>query len=136
MLRILPEHGGRTHDEGKDYADGPELIVEVSDSTLRKDLGPKLADYERAGVPEYIVVGINQPVFRWHRRFEGRLVEAGPDLDGVYRSKVFPGLWLDPLALLRGDRRAIRATVDLGMATADHAEFIARLAEAGGAARG
>jgi hypothetical protein len=136
VLRILPEHGGRTHDEGRCYADGPELIVEVSDTTLKKDLGPKLADYERAGVPEYIVLGVNPPAVRWHFRIEGRLVEVGPDPDGIYRSKVFPGLWLDPAALLAGDRRAIRGTVDLGLATAEHAEFVDRLTEAGGAGRG
>jgi len=132
VLRILPENGGRTRDEGKYYADGPELIVEVSDSTLKKDLGVKLLDYERAGVPEYIVLGITPPVVRWHVRIEGRLVEVGPDEDGIYRSKVFPGLWLDPTPLLSGNTRRLRATVDLGLATEDLVEFVARLALAGG----
>jgi Putative restriction endonuclease len=136
VLRILPENGGRTVDEGNYYTNGPELVVEVSDSTLRKDLGPKLADYERAGVPEYIVLGVDPPAVRWHLRVEGRLVEVGPDPDGIYRSKVFPGLWLDPIALLSGDNRRLMATVDLGLATADHAAFVARLAEAGGAGPG
>jgi Uma2 family endonuclease len=136
MLRILPEHGGRTHDKGNYCADGPELIVEVSDSSLKKDLGTKLADYERAGVPEYIVLSVDPPAVRWHFRAEGRLVEVGPDPDGIYRSKVFPGLWLDPDALLSGDNRRLMATVDLGLATAQHAEFVARLTEAGGAGRG
>jgi Putative restriction endonuclease len=132
-LRILPEFGGRTRDEGKYYAGGSELIVEVSDSTLKKDLGPKLADYERAGVPEYIVLGVDPPVVRWHVRKEGHLVEVGPDADGLYRSTIFAGLWLDPAALLSGDTRA---TVDRGVATGDHALFVARLAEAGGAGPG
>jgi hypothetical protein len=136
VLRILPENGGRTHDEGKYYADGPELIVEVSDSTLKKDLGPKLADYERAGVPEYIVLGVNPPAIRWHFRINDRLVEVGPDPDGFYRSKVLPGLWLDPVALLAGKTRRLREVIDLGIATAGHAAFVARLAEAGGADRG
>ena len=136
VLRILPGHGGRTRDEGKYYADGPELIVEVSDSTLKKDLGPKLADYERAGVPEYIVLGVAPPAVRWHVRVDGRLVEVVPDPDGIYRSQVFPGLWLDPVALLSGDTRRLRAIVDLGLATGEHAAFVAELAEAGGAGRG
>ena len=136
VLRILPENGGRTRDEGNYYAEGPELIVEVSDSTLKKDLGPKLADYERAGVPEYIVLGVDPPAVRWHHRVDGRLVEIGPDPDGFYRSKVFPGLWLDPRALLSGDTRRLREVVDQGVATDDHAAFVARLAEAGGADRG
>ena len=131
VIRILPDHGGRTFDVGGYYSNGPELIVEVSDSTLKKDLGLKLADYERAGVPEYVVLCMKPPAVRWHQRVDGRLVEVGPDPDGLHRSKVFPGLWLDPVALLAGDTRRLREVVDLGLATDDHAEFVARLAAAG-----
>jgi hypothetical protein len=130
VLRILPEFGGRTRDDGKYYANGPELVVEVSDATLRKDLGPKLADYERAGVPEYVVLGVDPPAIRWHVLRDGKLVEIAPDADGLYRSAVFPGLWLDPLAMLRRDRRSLRATVDRGVATPEHAAFVDRLAKA------
>jgi Uma2 family endonuclease len=136
VLRILPENGGRTPDEGNYYSDGPELVVEVSDSSLKKDLGPRLADYERAGVPEYIVLGVDPPAVRWHYRVGGRLVEVAPDDDGIYRSMVFPGLWLDPIALLEGDMPRLREVVDLGVATVTHAEFVRKLAEAGGAGRG
>ena len=136
VLRILPENGGRTRDEGEYYADGPELVVEVSDSSLSLDLGPRLADYERAGVPEYIVLGVNPPAVRWHVLHDGKLVELGPDPDGLYRSKVFPGLWLNPTELLAGDTRALRLTVDRGIATKEHGDFVARLNEAGGAGRG
>jgi hypothetical protein len=41
---------------------------------------------------------------------------------------VFPGLWLDPEALLRGDRRRLRAVLDLGCGTPEHAALVARLA--------
>ena len=44
--------------------------------------------------------------------------------DGLYRSTVFPGLWLDPQALLTGDRRRLRAVLDLGCATPEHAAFV------------
>ena len=50
--------------------------------------------------------------------------------DGLYRSTVFPGLWLDPVALLQGDQRRLRAVLDLGCATPEHAAFVARLAAA------
>ena len=133
VLRILPEHGGRTRDEGNYYANGPELVVEVSDSTLKKDLGPKLADYERAGVPEYIVQSINPPAVRWHVLRDGKLAEIAPDPDGLFRSTAFPGLWLDPVALLAGETRALRATVDRGVTSPEHAVFVAKLA--GGADR-
>jgi Uma2 family endonuclease len=35
------------------------LLVEVSDTTLDLDLGPKLRIYAEAGVPEYWVVDLN-----------------------------------------------------------------------------
>ncbi len=130
VLRVLPEFGGRTRDEGNFYAGGPELVVEVSDATLAKDLGPKLADYERAGVLEYIVLAVGPRAVRWHVLRDGKLVEIPPDADGLYRSVTFPGLWLDPSALLKGETRALRATVDRGVATPEHAAFVDRLAKA------
>jgi hypothetical protein len=47
--------------------------------------------------------------------------------DGILRSTVFPGLWLDRNALLRGDLAAVLAVVQQGLASADHAAFIAGL---------
>lgn len=35
------------------------LVIEVADVTLRRDQGPKLQAYARAGVPEYWVVDVN-----------------------------------------------------------------------------
>jgi hypothetical protein len=52
--------------------------------------------------------------------------------DGLYRSAVFPGLWLDPAAPLNGNRSRPRAVVDLGCANPEHAALVARLAEARG----
>jgi hypothetical protein len=50
-----------------------------------------------------------------------------PDEQGVLRSEVFPGLWLDTAALLRGDMAAVLATVQQGLASPDHETFVARL---------
>ena len=58
----------------------------------------------------------------------GALVQAPAGEDELYRSMVFPGLWLDPIALLKGDTRQLRAVVDLGCATPEHAAFLAGLA--------
>ena len=55
LLRILPECGGRSHEEEGYIHGAPELVVEVSKATRYMDLGPKKADYERAGVLEYVV---------------------------------------------------------------------------------
>lgn len=130
LLRILPAHGGRTRDELGYVVGAPEFLLEVSDSSLAKDLGPKLADYERAGLPESVVLAFDPPSVRWHVLRGGRLVEVAPDVDGLHHSETFPGLWLDPGALFSGDIDALWAAVDAGVATADHAAFVARLAEA------
>jgi hypothetical protein len=37
----------------------------------------------------------------WRRLADGKWVEVQPDADGLLRSVTFPGLWLDPGALLR-----------------------------------
>ncbi|MBV8318370.1 MAG: hypothetical protein JOZ53_25795, partial [Planctomycetaceae bacterium] len=50
--------------------------------------------------------------------------------DSLYRSEVFPGLWLDPAALMAGDRVGLRVALHQGLATAEHAAFVARLAAA------
>ena len=132
MLRILPECGGRTWNEGGFIHGAPELVVEVAKATRYVDLGPKLRDYERAGVLEYVVRAIEPDEIFWFGQEQGVLVQRSIGEDGLYRSAVFPGLWLDPQALLQGDRRRLRAVVDLGCATPEHAAFVARLAAAQG----
>jgi Uma2 family endonuclease len=130
LLRILPECGGRTHDD-RDYIGGPpELVVEVSQATRYVDLVPKLRDYERAGVLEFVVRAIDPDEIFWFVQEHGVMVPKRIGEDGIYRSTVFPGLWLDPVALLKGDMRRLRAVVDLGCATQEHADFVARLARA------
>ncbi|MGP0063600.1 MAG: Uma2 family endonuclease [Isosphaeraceae bacterium] len=128
LLRILPECGGRTHDERAFIGGPPELIVEVSKATRYVDLGPKLADYERAGVLEYVVRAIDPDEIFWFVQDQGTLVKRPVGEDGFYHSTVFPGLWLDPQELVKGDRRRLRAVIDLGCATPEHAAFVARLA--------
>ncbi len=128
FLRILPDRGGQTYDFGKIIRGAPELVIEVADSSKDVDLGPKLTEYERAGTLEYIVFAIEPDEVLWHVRQGGRLVRIPPDADGLYRSKIFPGLWLDPTALIDDDCPAMIATLEQGLATAEHADFVARLA--------
>jgi Uma2 family endonuclease len=130
LLRVLPECGGRSHEEEGYIHGAPELVVEVSKATRYMDLGPKKADYERAGVLEYVVRAIEPDEIIWFRQEQGVLVPRPIGDDGLYRSAVFPGLWLDPAALLNGDTRRLRTVVDLGCGTPEHAAFVARLAEA------
>jgi len=128
-LRILPEYGGRTHYEGEYLAGGPELVVEIARSSRAIDLGSKLRDYERAGVPEYLVYALDPQEIFWFANRDGRFVRLAPGADGCYRSEVFPGLWLDPDALFKDDLDGLIATLERGLASAEHAAFVARLAE-------
>lgn len=128
LLRILSEYGGRTQTDRRFLRGVPELVVEVSHTTRYTDLGPKRDDYERAGVQEYVVRALQPDEVLWHVLQDGRLLVVPPDADGLYRSQVFPGLWLDPVALLSGNTRRLRAVLDRGAATAEHADFVARLA--------
>ncbi len=130
LLRILPECGGRTKTHPR-FVDGvPELLVEVSHTSRYTDLGPKFEDYERVGVQEYVVRAIEPDEIYWFVLRNGRFVDLEPGPDGIYRSEVFPGLWLDPTALLARDWRQLRAVVERGCATPEHAAFVARLAAA------
>jgi Uma2 family endonuclease len=129
LLRILPEFGGRTLNEANMVAGVPELLVEVAHTSRYADLGPKFDDYAHAGVLEYVVRSIEPDEVRWFILRRGRLVELTPSSDGLYRSEVFPGLWLDVEALLAGDIRKLQAVVDQGCATPEHAAFVSRLAE-------
>ena len=103
LLRIPETAGGRSRDIDNYIVGPPELIVEVSKLTRGIDLGPKKLDYERAGVLEYLFVGIDPKEVVWFVRRGERFEEMSPGEDGIIRSETFPGLWLDPIALVAGD---------------------------------
>ena len=54
-------------------------------------------------------------------------VEA--EADGVFRSRCFPGLWLDITALWDLDMPRGNLVLQQGLATREHADFVAQLAE-------
>lgn len=131
-LVVDPECGGRSRVNDEGYAEGPpELIVEVSDSTLRLDLNEKLREYERAGVQEYAVVALPQNKVRWFAQGEAGFEEQSP-VDGVHRSSVFPGLWLNASALFALDSSGVLQTLNEGLAEPSHAAFVEQLERARG----
>ena len=129
QLRLLEMTGGRARVEGGYVVGPPELVIEVGKSSRSHDLGPKKADYEKAGVLEYLFVGIKPDEVRWFVRREGRFEEMAADDDGIYRSEVFPGLWLDPKALFAEDLNGLIAALERGLATPEHARFVVELAD-------
>lgn len=125
FLRILPEYGGQSRDSGK-YVEGPpELIAEVAASSASYDLHDKLSVYRRNGVCEYLVWRV------WDRSLDWFVLQGGRyknlPLSSDVRSQVFPGLWLDAGALLRGDLALVMAVLQQGLASPDHAEFVRQL---------
>ena len=84
--------------------------------------------HERAGVLEYIVHAIAPDEIFWFGQEQGVLVQKSVGADGLFRSTVFPGLWLDPAALLRLDGVGMLAALRLGLASPEHAAFVQELA--------
>lgn len=104
----------------------PELAVEISVTSTSHDFGPKLSLYQRAGVKEYITVEDVEQHVTWRVLGAGGYRALIPDAEGILRSRVFPGLWLDPQALLRADRKRVRQVLEAGLASPEHARFVAR----------
>ncbi len=121
-LRI---EGGSSHVDADDYLTGPpELVAEVADSTMRLDLGAKRFDYEREGVAEYLAIVVPQRKAVWFIRGEaGTYVEREADADGLLKSRVFPGLWLDPEAFFRLDGNRVLEVLRRGTSSPEHAAF-------------
>jgi hypothetical protein len=82
-------------------------------------------------VREYIVVLIDEKRVLWLRLESGAYSEIAPDTDGVLRSQVFPGLWLNPKALLNHDARRLIDVLDLGLRSPEHGSHIAPSVSAG-----
>jgi Uma2 family endonuclease len=128
-LLIVPECNGQTSLNEKGYLAGaPELIVETASTTESRDLHQKKADYERAGVLEYVVVALRSRRVFWFTLRSGEFKEVKPGVGGIFRSRVFPGLWLDPDALLNLDRRKLLHVLRRGLRSKEHEAFVAKLA--------
>lgn len=127
FLRILPDLGGRSRDSG-DYVEGAvELIAEVAASSASYDLHDKLRAYQRNGVLEYLVWRVLDRAIDWFVLRNDRYEHLPLSSAGDYQSQVFPGLWLDPAALIRGDLAQVMTVLQQGLATLEHADFVRRL---------
>ena len=83
--------------------------------------------YRRNGVCEYIVWRVLDREIDWFVLHDGRYEPLPLSSDGLLRSIVFPGLWLDPAALIRGDLAKVLAVVRQGVSSPEHADFAAGL---------
>lgn len=125
-LRILSAYGGRSRETEDDYVAGPpELIAEIAHSTRSIDMHQKRLDYRAAGVREYLVLCVEEAAFHWFGFKPDR--KLGTDSRGVFRSQVFPGLWIDGRAVLAHDHTRAARTLRKGLTSAEHATFLRRL---------
>jgi len=127
LLRILPECGGQSRVENKILGGAPELAFEVAASSVSLDRHAKKQVYEAAGMREYILWRTQDGEVDWWTLQNGAFVALLPSEDGILRSEVFPGLWLDPVALLEGDGLRVMAVLNAGLASTDHTAFVERL---------
>jgi hypothetical protein len=125
-LRILPEYGGQSRTAPDDCLQGaPELLVEVAHSRRAIAMHGKRDDYQRNGVVEYLVVCRDEQEVHWFHFPSGALVR--PDRQGISRSRVFPGLWIDVAALLRLESARLIEVLQQGLASRVHSAFVKRL---------
>ena len=75
-----------------------------------------------------MVVLLREREVRWHRLVGEDYQEMPVNPEGVIRSIVFPGLWLHVATLLEGHVRQVLKTLEEGLASPDHAEFVEHLA--------
>lgn len=126
LLRILPEYGGQSGTTEDEYIDGaPELIAEIAHSSRAIDLHSKRDEYRNHGVREYLVLSLREDRLYW---FDLTADEQREPDDGVIRVATFPGLWIHVEALLARDAGRLMDTLNAGLASPGHAEFVADLA--------
>jgi Uma2 family endonuclease len=131
MLLVDPRAGGASWSSVEDYVEGaPELVIEVAASSVSYDLREKKRVYWRNGVREYLVWQVYDGRVDWWELRDGEYQPLAPDERGVLKSGVFPGLWLDVPALLDDTMARVLATLQQGLATPEHAAFVAELSAA------
>lgn len=126
-LRMETNRGGQSAigEHGYVYK-APELIVEIAATSAQYDLHEKLNVYRRNGVREYIVWRTFDKAVDYFELRDSEFVRRNPDADGIFRSAVFPGLWLDPAALTRRDVGGVLRVAQEGLKSNEHAQFIQR----------
>lgn len=97
----------------------------------RADLNQKFRLYQSARIPEYLAVVVFEREIRWHVLVEGRYQLLSPDADGLHRSRIFPGLWLDGQALLAGNLRQVLDRLQEGLRSSEHERFVDELTARG-----
>lgn len=125
---LFVETGGNTRISQEGYLEGsPELVAEIAASSVSIDTGTKKQVYRRNGVQEYIIWQSYENQLDWFELVDGEYQSILPDAQGIMRSGIFPGLWLNINALLSGDMVAVLETVQAGVRSPEHQAFMEAL---------
>lgn len=128
LLIIDPARGGQATISDDGYVESaPELVAEVASSSVSIDLHDKFDVYRRHKVREYIVWRVLDSAIDWFVVRGEQYEPLGLDADGVIKSVTFPGLWLDPAAMTKGDVARVFQVLQNGLASPEHSEFCSRL---------
>ncbi len=99
------------------------IRAQVRGDALAQESRVKRAVYLRHGVTEHLVWRVFEGEVDWWVAGKNNYEKRPPGPDGVLRSTIFAGLWLDPGALSREDHATLLALLERGLATAEHAAF-------------
>jgi Uma2 family endonuclease len=128
VLLIDTSAGGQSYLGEDGYIEGaPELVAEIAASSAAIDLGDKLRAYRRNGVIEYIVWQVFDQRIDWFFLENGDYVPLLQQEDGIIRSRVFPGLWLDVAAMLNGNMPQVLSVLQAGINSDEHLAFVQQL---------
>lgn len=128
LMRLEPGYGGKSRLTADDYVEGsPELVIEIAASTATFDLYDKKTAYGRNGVQEYIVWQVFDRRIDWFYWHGGDYTNLQPAEDGLCRSQVFPGLWLDREAMVQGNLAQVVARLNQGLQSTEHQAFVEKL---------
>ncbi|MGJ3251318.1 MAG: Uma2 family endonuclease, partial [Elainellaceae cyanobacterium] len=121
VLFIESNAGGQTRLSNDGYIEGsPELIVEIAASSAAIDTGSKKQVYRRNGVLEYVIWHSYENQLEWFGLTDGEYRLLSPGSDGIIRSRVFPGLWLEGEALLGNQMAKVLEVLQAGVKSAEH----------------
>jgi Uma2 family endonuclease len=131
MLYRLPEFGGSGKIDEDGYFEGPpEFIAEIAASSVSIDLHAKLRVYCRNRIQEYLVWRVEDQTIDWFSWHEKQYIQLPKTSAGIIKGKVFPGLWLDPEAMVRRDMHRVLEVLQKGLASPEHAAYVQELADA------
>ncbi len=127
VLRVDERSGGRSRLEGGYLVGSPEFLMEISGSSEKHDLREKKALYLRAGVQEYLNWSVLDERILLFALSGSEYLEVSPGNDGILKSSTLPGLWFDPVGLVRADHERISGVLQGGLQSPEHQAFVKEL---------